>query len=88
MAAVTVMLLLAATGVSSRSLVQVRSGVEVTRGRSAFVTERQLQVNVGPDADCKVEVVMNEPVTQRVGRLTPQVRRGHASCTQLTPGRP
>lgn len=82
MAAITVMLLLAATEVSS--LVRLKSGVEVTRGRSAFVTERQLQINVGPAADCKVEVVMNEPITQRVGRLTPQVRRGHASCTELS----
>lgn len=75
MAAITVLLLLAATDVSG--LVRLKSGVEVARGRSAFVTGRQLQITVGPAADCKVEVVTNEPVTQRVGRLTPQVRRGH-----------
>ncbi|TWW58387.1 FRAS1-related extracellular matrix protein 1 [Takifugu flavidus] len=71
MAAITVLLLLAATQVSG--LVRLKSGVEVARGRSAFVTGRQLQITVGPAADCKVEVVTNEPVTQRVGRLTPQV---------------
>lgn len=77
MAAAAVLLLLAATEVSS--LVRLESGVEVRRGRSAFVTERQLRISAGPGADCKVEVVTNEPITQRVGRLTPQVRTGHAS---------
>lgn len=77
MAAVSaaLMLLLAATtSVCGGSLVAVNSGVEVARGRSVFVTERELKISVGPTADCKVEVVMNEAVTQRVGRLTPQVR--------------
>lgn len=78
MAAVAVLLLLLApAAVSGR--VRIKSGVEVARGRWAPVTERQLQIDAGPGADCKVEVVMNEPVTQRVGRLTPRVRRGHAS---------
>ncbi|KAM6939195.1 FRAS1-related extracellular matrix protein 1b [Lycodopsis pacificus] len=70
------LLLLAAaatTSVCGGSLVAVNSGVEVARGRSVFVTERELKISVGPTADCKVEVVMNEAVTQRVGRLTPQV---------------
>lgn len=75
MAAVSVLLLLAATAaVCSGRLVVVNSGVEVTRGRSAFITEKELKIGVDPTADCKVEVAMNEPVTQRVGRLTPQVR--------------
>ncbi|XP_040896305.1 FRAS1-related extracellular matrix protein 1b isoform X2 [Toxotes jaculatrix] len=73
MAAVTVLLLLAVTVVCSGNLVVVNSGVEVARGRSVFITEKELKINVDPSADCKVEVVMNEPVTQRVGRLTPQV---------------
>ncbi|XP_042372782.1 FRAS1-related extracellular matrix protein 1-like [Plectropomus leopardus] len=73
MAAVGVLLLLAAATVCGGSLVAVNSGVEVTRGRSVFVTQRELRISVGPGADCKVEVVMNEPVTQRAGRLTPQV---------------
>lgn len=74
MPAVGVLLLMAVWAVCGGSLVVVNSGVEVTRGRSAFVTEEQLKISVEPSADCKVEVVMNEPVTQRVGRLTPQVR--------------
>lgn len=57
----------------SESLVVVNSGVEVARGRSVFVTDTELSINVDPTADCKVEVVLNEPVTQRVGTLTPQV---------------
>ncbi|XP_034438389.1 FRAS1-related extracellular matrix protein 1-like isoform X1 [Hippoglossus hippoglossus] len=74
MAALGVLLrLLAVTAVCSGSLVVVNSGVEVARGRSVFVTEKELKISVDPGADCKVEVVMNEAVTQRVGRLTPQV---------------
>ncbi|XP_070764752.1 FRAS1-related extracellular matrix protein 1b [Enoplosus armatus] len=73
MAAVSLLLLLAVTAACSGSLVVVNSGVEVSRGRSVFITEKELKIVVDPTADCKVEVVMNEPVTQRVGRLTPQV---------------
>ncbi|CAB1450533.1 unnamed protein product [Pleuronectes platessa] len=74
MAALLVLLwLLAAAASCSGSLVEVNSGVEVSRGRSVFVTEKQLKISVEPGGDCKVEVVMNEAVTQRVGRLTPQV---------------
>lgn len=57
------------------SLVRVNSGVQVARGRSVFVTDKELQFNMDQTTDsCKVEVVLNEPVTQRVGKLTPQVR--------------
>lgn len=73
MAAVWLLLLLL-TSVCSGTLVVVKSGVEVVRGRSASVTEKELRISVEPAADCKVEVVQNEPATQRVGRLTPQVR--------------
>ncbi|XP_060934047.1 LOW QUALITY PROTEIN: FRAS1-related extracellular matrix protein 1b [Limanda limanda] len=74
MAALGVLLLLAAaSAVCSGSLVVVNSGVEVARGRSVSVTEKELKIGVDPGADCKVEVVMNEAVSQRVGRLTPQV---------------
>uniref|UniRef100_A0A8C7DFZ2 Fras1 related extracellular matrix 1b n=1 Tax=Oncorhynchus kisutch TaxID=8019 RepID=A0A8C7DFZ2_ONCKI len=47
--------------------------ISVGRGRSVFVTDKELQFNVDQTSDCKVEVVLNEPVTQRVGKLTPQV---------------
>uniref|UniRef100_A0A673BV44 Fras1 related extracellular matrix 1b n=1 Tax=Sphaeramia orbicularis TaxID=375764 RepID=A0A673BV44_9TELE len=75
MAAVSLLLrfLVALPAVCGVSLVAVNSGVEVVRGRSVFVTETELKINVDPSADCKVEVVMNEPVTQRVGRMSPQV---------------
>lgn len=78
MAAATVwMLFLLPTGLmvaSGRSLVVMNSGVEVTRGHSVFITDKELKISVEPAADCKVEVMMNEPISQRVGRLTPQVR--------------
>uniref|UniRef100_A0A3P8XA33 C-type lectin domain-containing protein n=1 Tax=Esox lucius TaxID=8010 RepID=A0A3P8XA33_ESOLU len=57
----------------AQSLVQLNSGVQVGRGRSVYVTNKELQFNMDQASECKVEVVLNEPVTQRVGRLTPQV---------------
>ncbi|CAF90036.1 unnamed protein product, partial [Tetraodon nigroviridis] len=36
------------------------------------LTDGQLQISVAPAEDCRVEVLTNEPITQRVGRLTPQ----------------
>ncbi|MED6290533.1 hypothetical protein CHARACLAT_014095 [Characodon lateralis] len=59
--------------VSSHSLVQVNSGVQVHRGHSVSITESDLKIQVDPSSSCKVEVVVNEPVTQRVGKLTPQM---------------
>ncbi|MEQ2189161.1 hypothetical protein GOODEAATRI_022415 [Goodea atripinnis] len=60
--------------ISSHSLVQVNSGVQVHRGHSVSITVSDLKIQVDPSSSCKVEVVVNEPVTQRVGKLTPQVR--------------
>lgn len=56
------------------SLVLLNTGLDVPRGQSVFVTDKELQLRNTVDADaCKVEVVLNEPVTQRVGKLSPQV---------------
>uniref|UniRef100_A0ABM5G827 FRAS1-related extracellular matrix protein 1-like isoform X2 n=1 Tax=Pogona vitticeps TaxID=103695 RepID=A0ABM5G827_9SAUR len=55
-------------------LVLVNKGITVERGRVAYVTENELQFNISKERDfCKVEVILNEPITQRVGKLTPQV---------------
>ncbi|XP_034035201.1 FRAS1-related extracellular matrix protein 1b [Thalassophryne amazonica] len=63
----------ALSAICTGSLVTVNSGVEVTRGRSVFITDKQLRISVDPSTDCRVEAVLNEPVTQRVGKFTPQV---------------
>ncbi|XP_058157866.1 FRAS1-related extracellular matrix protein 1 [Dasypus novemcinctus] len=69
--ALLLLLLLRATGPSG---VRVNRGLSVVRGRSAFLSPEDLKFAVAKEKDaCKVEVVMNEPITQRVGRLTPQV---------------
>ncbi|XP_072512340.1 FRAS1-related extracellular matrix protein 1 isoform X9 [Notamacropus eugenii] len=66
-------LLLVLRGASS-SFISVNQGVKVTKGRSAFLSREDLQFSIPKEKDaCKVEVVMNEPITQRVGKLTPQV---------------
>ncbi|KAJ8385247.1 hypothetical protein AAFF_G00191240 [Aldrovandia affinis] len=56
------------------SLVKVNKGLRVKRGQSAYLQEGDVQFDIPREKDaCKVEVVLNEPITQRVGTLTPQV---------------
>lgn len=44
------------------------------KGQSVFLSEEDLKFSIPREKDvCKVEVVINEPITQRVGKLTPQV---------------
>ncbi|XP_053149054.1 FRAS1-related extracellular matrix protein 1-like [Hemicordylus capensis] len=56
------------------SFVNVNRGVKVMKGQSVFLSQEDLQFSIPREKDaCKVEVVMNEPITQRVGKLTPPV---------------
>ncbi|XP_018549331.2 LOW QUALITY PROTEIN: FRAS1-related extracellular matrix protein 1a [Lates calcarifer] len=56
------------------SLVKVNKGLKVKRGQSAYLDESDLQFHIPRQKDaCKVEVVLNEPITQRVGKVMPQV---------------
>ncbi|KAB5559145.1 hypothetical protein PHYPO_G00025590 [Pangasianodon hypophthalmus] len=58
----------------AESVLRLNNGLRVIRGQSVSVTTEELQFNSdGTSEACKVEVVLNEPVTQRVGKLTPQV---------------
>ncbi|XP_073331288.1 FRAS1-related extracellular matrix protein 1a [Pagrus major] len=67
-------LLLAMTHSSHCSLVKVNKGLKVKRGQSTYLQEGDLQFHIPRQKDaCKVEVVLNEPITQRVGKLLPQV---------------
>lgn len=62
--------------VQASSLVRLNVGLRVARGQSVFVTAGELQFHAdGISEACKVEVVLTEPVTQRVGKLTPQVTK-------------
>lgn len=56
------------------SFISVNRGVKVMKGQSVFLSKDDLQFSIPRVKDaCKVEVVINEPITQRVGKLTPQV---------------
>ncbi|KFW92503.1 FRAS1-related extracellular matrix protein 1, partial [Phalacrocorax carbo] len=56
------------------SFISVNPGVKVMKGQSVFLSEDDLKFSIPREKDvCKVEVVINEPITQRVGKLTPQV---------------
>ncbi|XP_077444873.1 FRAS1-related extracellular matrix protein 1a isoform X2 [Stigmatopora argus] len=66
-------------GISCKaSLVRVNKALTVARGQTAYVREGDLQFLIPHQKDaCKVEVVLNEPITQRVGKLLPQVFNCH-----------
>lgn len=67
-------LLLGMTCSSHSSLVKVNKGLKVKRGQAAYLQEGDLQFHIPHQKDtCKVEVVLNEPITQRVGKVIPQV---------------
>uniref|UniRef100_A0A667ICL7 FRAS1-related extracellular matrix protein 1 n=1 Tax=Lynx canadensis TaxID=61383 RepID=A0A667ICL7_LYNCA len=68
------LLLLLLPGWASPTFISVNRGVRVMKGSSAFLLGDDLKFAIPKEKDaCKVEVVMNEPMTQRVGKLTPQV---------------
>ncbi|XP_078426640.1 FRAS1-related extracellular matrix protein 1a isoform X1 [Cetorhinus maximus] len=71
-------------GYIAPSFVQVNHGIKVPKGQSVFLSEEDLQFNIPKEKDsCKVEVVMNEPITQRVGKLTPQVFDCHFLANEV-----
>lgn len=81
--ALLLLLLLLLPDGASPSLVSVNRGVQVMKGSSAFLSQDDLKFAIPEEKDtCKVEVVMNEPITQRVGKLTPQV--GHRQNFQFS----
>lgn len=44
------------------------------KGQSSYLSGEDLQFSIPKEKDaCKVEVIVNEPITQRVGKLSPQV---------------
>ncbi|CAM5162590.1 unnamed protein product [Natator depressus] len=60
--------------VEAAKLVFVNKGISVERGQVVYVRDNELRFNVPEERNpCKVEVVLNEPVTQRVGKPTPQI---------------
>lgn len=68
----------------AESVLRFNSGLRVIRGQSVSVTTDVLQFNTDATSEaCKVEVVLNEPVTQRVGKLTPQVKSKHLQHVTL-----
>ena len=50
-----------------------RKTVIVKKGRTVFVERSDLAIQVPSGEVCKVEVVNTDPMSQRVGRLQPQV---------------
>ncbi|XP_072009032.1 FRAS1-related extracellular matrix protein 1 isoform X1 [Engystomops pustulosus] len=58
----------------SSSFIKVNNGITVMKGQVGYLLEKDLQFSIPKEKDaCKVEVIVNEPITQRVGRLYPQV---------------
>ncbi|KAM8803175.1 FRAS1-related extracellular matrix protein 1 isoform 2-T2 [Rhynchonycteris naso] len=68
------LLLLLLLGWARPTFISINRGLRVMKGSSAFLLGDDLKFAIPKEKDaCKVEVVMNEPITQRVGKLTPQV---------------
>ncbi|XP_061665126.1 FRAS1-related extracellular matrix protein 1a [Syngnathoides biaculeatus] len=60
------------------SLVNVNRALKVSRGQSAYLRDGDLHFLIPLQNDaCKVEVVLNEPITQRVGKFLPRVFNCH-----------
>ena len=60
-------------GMASSLMVEKNAPLSVYKGRIAYVHPHDLILSV-PDGDlCKVEVVTNDPMSQRVGKLHPLV---------------
>ena len=59
--------------ISTSRIVKRNTGVEVRNGRNVEVHKNVLSFNVEPTQVCKVEVVTNEPMHQRVGVFKPEV---------------
>ncbi|KAM6973309.1 FRAS1-related extracellular matrix protein 1-like [Aplochiton taeniatus] len=58
----------------TQSLVKTNKGLKVKIGQAAYLEEGDLEFHITHRRNaCKIEVVLNEPITQRVGRVTPQV---------------
>lgn len=56
------------------TFISINRGLRVMKGSSAFLSGDHLRFAIPKEKDaCRVEVVMNEPITQRVGKLMPQV---------------
>ncbi|XP_053549608.1 FRAS1-related extracellular matrix protein 1-like [Bombina bombina] len=56
------------------NLVLTNKVVHVGRGQVVYISENELRFNIPrKKGECKVEVIVNEPTTQRVGKLSPQV---------------
>nr|XP_048308953.1 FRAS1-related extracellular matrix protein 1 isoform X1 [Myodes glareolus]XP_048308954.1 FRAS1-related extracellular matrix protein 1 isoform X1 [Myodes glareolus] len=67
-------LLLLHLDLANSTFISINRGLRVMKGSSAFLSGDHLKFAIPKEKDaCRVEVVMNEPITQRVGKLTPQV---------------
>lgn len=58
---------------SLAGIVRRNSGVEVRNGRTVLIRDENLSFNVNPGLVCKVQVVNNEPMQQKVGVFSPPV---------------
>nr|XP_035930108.1 FRAS1-related extracellular matrix protein 1 isoform X1 [Halichoerus grypus] len=66
--------LLLLLGWAGATFISLNRGLRLLKGSSTFLSGDDLKFAIPKEKDaCKVEVVMNEPMTQRVGKLTPQV---------------
>ncbi|XP_028297904.1 FRAS1-related extracellular matrix protein 1-like, partial [Gouania willdenowi] len=73
MSLLPLLLLMEVMEVCCGALIVLTSDVRVPRGGSAPITQQHLNISVDQGHDCVVEVIYNEPLSQKVGQLTPQM---------------
>ena len=65
-------------------IVRRNVGIEVRNGRSITMVKENFDFNVNPGEICKVEVVTNEPLYQRVGLFKPEVAYSNNNSTLVS----
>lgn len=61
---------------TNASVVNRNLPLEVRNGRTIYISKTHVDFKTRPGEVCKIKVVENEPMHQRVGEFTPKVSAG------------
>ena len=62
------------TTLSTCKVVVHKADISVKIGRSVYLRPEDLYIETTENEKCRVQVITNDPITQRVGHLEPQVK--------------
>lgn len=61
-----------------------KADISVKIGRSVYLRPEDLYIETMENEKCRVEVITNDPITQRVGHLEPQVKKKSFSHSRIS----